>query len=195
MSSFYPIAPHDIAEELKNVSFSWWICGGWALELFTGHEIREHHDMDLAIFRKDQQMLREQLPDWEFKIALNGVLHEWGEGEMDKNLHALWARKKGQDKWVTEFLLNEADEINWIFRKNSKITFPLNEIGIKREKIPFLIPEIPLLFKSAHCGDKDELDFKHCIEKMNEVQKERLRKWISEFKPDCEWITKIDKAN
>src|SRR5437870_5065568 len=125
MSDFYPVVPAEIKKELNAVSFDWWICAGWALELYAGNKIREHHDMDVAILRKDQFKLREQLPGWEFKIAINKVLHPWGEREIENNLHALWARKKGQEKWMTEFLLNESDNKNWIFRKNHNIILPL----------------------------------------------------------------------
>ena len=189
--SFSHLDPSDIKKELREVTFNWWICGGWALELFAQSKIREHHDMDIAVLRKDQFKLREQLPDWEFKIAINKILHDWGEHAIDGSSHALWARKKGQEKWTTEFLLNEASESNWIFRKNDTITHPLNEISFVTNSIPVLKPIIPLLFKSAHCDKKDNLDFLSTVNKIHLADRQLLRDWIKIFQPNCIWLDKL----
>jgi hypothetical protein len=188
MSDFYTISPTEIKKELHALSFNWWICAGWAIELYAGHKIREHHDMDIAILRKDQFKLKEQLPDWEFKIAVNGALHEWGEQEIDSSLHALWAKKKGQEKWITEFLLNESTDGNWLFRKNHEIIYPLNKIGFITNTIPVLKPIIPLLFKSAHCNEKDNADFFAIIKTLDFKNKETLKEWINIFQPECPWL-------
>jgi hypothetical protein len=188
MSDFYPISPTKIKQELIDVNFDWWICGGWALELYSGKKIREHHDMDIAILRKDQFKLKEQLPGWEFKIAVDGILYDWGDHEIDKNLHALWAKKVGEEKWITEFLLNEASDKDWIFRKDPEITYPLNAIGLIIDTIPVLKPMIPLLFKSGHCNEKDDLDFFAVIDLMDADQKQTLKEWIKKFKPECRWL-------
>ncbi|MGM7683701.1 nucleotidyltransferase domain-containing protein [Cytobacillus sp. Hm23] len=31
----------------------WFIAGGWAIDLFIGKQTRPHHDLEIAIFRKD----------------------------------------------------------------------------------------------------------------------------------------------
>ncbi|HEX2304226.1 MAG TPA: hypothetical protein VHH57_11430 [Gaiella sp.] len=36
----------------------WWISGGWAIEAFVG-VTRPHKDIDVTIFRRDTEMLRE----------------------------------------------------------------------------------------------------------------------------------------
>jgi hypothetical protein len=176
MSNFYPISPLEIKKELDSLSFSWWICAGWALELYVGNKIREHHDMDIAILRKDQFKLKEQLPGWEFKIAVNGELYDWGEHEINPSLHALWAKKNGQEKWVTEFLLNESTDTDWVFRKNHDITYPL---------------DIPLLFKSAHCSEKDNTDFFTVVNKLDAKNKLILKNWIKKFQPECLWLNSL----
>ncbi|MFL5753733.1 MAG: nucleotidyltransferase domain-containing protein [Bacteroidia bacterium] len=188
MNQFYSVQPFEIKEELAHLSFNWWVCGGWALELYAGKKIREHHDMDLAVFRKDQFKLKKELPEWEFQIAVDGKLYPWGEGEIDSSLHALWARKKGQDKWMTEFLLNESDDENWIFRKNKSITYPLDKMGMLINTIPVLHPAIPLLFKSAHCNEKDTLDLLAVLGKLDSESKRLLKDWIRVFQPECNWL-------
>jgi hypothetical protein len=191
MGDFYPISPVEIKMELDDLSFDWWVCAGWALELYAGSKIREHHDMDIAILRKDQFKLKEQLPQWEFRIAVNGILHEWGEHEISSSQHALWAKKRGQEKWMTEFLLNESTDSNWLFRKNTKIIYPLHKIGFTVNSIPVLQPIIPLLFKSAHCNKKDNIDFHAVIKTLDLKSKHILRDWIKLFQPECEWLKNL----
>jgi len=193
-NDFYPVTPIEIKKQLKELSFDWWICGGWALELYAGEQIREHHDMDIAILRKDQFKLKEQLPDWEFKIAKDGVLYDWDEHELDSTLHAIWARKIGHEKWMTEFLLNESFEGNWVFRKNHEVSYPLDKIGLDIDTIPVLIPIIPLLFKSAHCNEKDNLDFYAVNQKLDLNSKKKLREWIKIFQPKCRWINDLENS-
>jgi len=32
----------------------WGVCGGWAIDLYLAKVTREHHDIEIAVFRKDQ---------------------------------------------------------------------------------------------------------------------------------------------
>jgi len=59
----------------------WGIAGGWALDLFIGHESRPHADIDIAIMRTDQQQLRSRLSGRVEKVVA-GELAEWSIGEM-----------------------------------------------------------------------------------------------------------------
>jgi hypothetical protein len=39
----------------------WCIAGGWAIDLFLDQITREHHDIEIAIFREDQMKLKNYL--------------------------------------------------------------------------------------------------------------------------------------
>ena len=43
---------------IKTFTRPWFVCGGWALDLFIGKQTREHHDLDIGIFRRDQLALQ-----------------------------------------------------------------------------------------------------------------------------------------
>ena len=51
-----PLSPSEVFNLLENISIPWWIAGGWAIDLFIGHKIREHKDIEILIKRKDQLM-------------------------------------------------------------------------------------------------------------------------------------------
>ncbi|MBP2242833.1 hypothetical protein J2Z40_003414 [Cytobacillus eiseniae] len=38
---------------MENFNWSWFIAGGWAIDLHIGKESRIHKDIEIAIFRKD----------------------------------------------------------------------------------------------------------------------------------------------
>ena len=42
---------HDL---FKDCGFTYYICGGFALELFVGKEMRPHSDLDISIFHEDR---------------------------------------------------------------------------------------------------------------------------------------------
>lgn len=39
---------------------TWFIAGGWAIDLFIGTETREHGDIEFSVFRKDQVYLKKR---------------------------------------------------------------------------------------------------------------------------------------
>ena len=44
--------PAEAQEFLADFPGPWWVAGGWAVEAFSGVH-REHHDLDVAIFKCD----------------------------------------------------------------------------------------------------------------------------------------------
>ena len=190
------VTPLQAKDLLKNFTIQWWICGGWAIELYTQEKTRVHQDIDISILRKDYSKLKGFLPDWEFKLPKDGTFYDWNEGEeIDKSFHALWARKKGSETWTIEFLLDESFENDWIFRKNDEIRLPLNQIGyLTKNRIPYIRPEITLLFKSAQSYtniEKNNIDFETVLKKMTKSEKSLLLKWIKIYNPNCDWLAKF----
>jgi hypothetical protein len=42
--------PNEGALWLSGPVEPWWVAGGWALDLFVGHQSRSHKDLDIGIF-------------------------------------------------------------------------------------------------------------------------------------------------
>jgi hypothetical protein len=70
-----------LAQLLSDLTIPWWIAGGYAIELFSGKEIRDHNDIDIAILRKDQHVFQEYLSDWDLHKTNQPGLKPWPEGE------------------------------------------------------------------------------------------------------------------
>lgn len=48
----------NVAHLLADFGRPWGFCGGWAIDLFLGQEIRPHKDIDVAVLRRDQYVVR-----------------------------------------------------------------------------------------------------------------------------------------
>jgi hypothetical protein len=157
-----PIRPKEIAELLSEFARPWWICGGWALDLFLDRETRRHDDLDVALLRKDQVALFDHLRAWDLHYATPAhALEPWDGRPLDPSIHGIWARRatRANAPWTCEFLLNEERNGEWVFRRNEAVRRPLEEVGDERDGVPFLRPEIALLYKAAEPSAKNETDF------------------------------------
>ena len=45
--------PIEAAQWFAALQVPWWVAGGWALDLFTGTQIRAHKDLDIGVLRRD----------------------------------------------------------------------------------------------------------------------------------------------
>jgi len=157
-----PLQPEEIAQLLAGFARPWWICGGWALDLFLGHETRRHDDLDVALLRQDQVALFHHLRAWDLYYATPAhALEPWDGRPLERPLHGIWGRRSSEPTgpWTCEFLLNEARDGEWIFRRNETVRRPLEEIGNEKDGIPYLRPEIVLLYKSKEPSPRDDTDF------------------------------------
>ena len=73
------------------------LAGGWALDLFIGRESRVHGDIDIAILRSDQQLLRSRLSGRVEKVV-EGQLAEWSPTEVlmppIHEMHVTWPERQ-----------------------------------------------------------------------------------------------------
>ncbi|MGM0867371.1 MAG: nucleotidyltransferase domain-containing protein [Bacillota bacterium] len=108
---------------------TWFVAGGWAIDLFIGKETREHKDIEIAVFRKDQLYLKHFLKDWEFQKVIKGEFHPWKDEFLELPVHEIHgANKLNGDK--IEVLLNETQESDWKFRRDFRIPTHLIQFGI-----------------------------------------------------------------
>ncbi len=181
------------AREILTASdIPWAVAGGWALDLFLGHQTREHADLDLAIWRADQHRIRAALtPDWVLELADNGVLRPWSSDEwLSLPIHEIHARPSSSALPPLEFLLNERDDSSWIYRRDGQVRRELDRAILERDAdaILFLAPEIVLLYKSKAPRPTDEADFRAVQPALTTEQREWLRLAISRSNSNHPWV-------
>ena len=168
------MTPADAAELLRDFPARWWITAGWAIELYLGRRVREHKDMDVLVLRSEQQVLQRHFPHEELRVAHEGKLEPWAAGEpLELPRHNVWARPGLQ------FLLGEDDDGTWWYRRDERIRVPLAELGLRTEDgIPYVRPEIVLLFKSKAPEPHDEADFEAALPALDAEARSLLRGWL-----------------
>ena len=91
-----------------------------------------------------------------------------------------------------ELFLNEGENNGWSFRRHPSITRPRDELALRTvDGIPFLAPEVQLLYKARTRRDKDEHDFAGTLPLMNDDQRRWLREKLEVFLPDHAWLQEL----
>src|SRR5947209_7130682 len=161
-----PLTVPQIAALFADAPFRWWISGGMALELHTGRSWRTHEDADVGIRRVDAVLLSAVLDGWDVHVASQGVLRPWGGAPLDaaRNENNLWCRSAPSEPWALDVTISDGDDDEWVFRRDPAVRRPWNEaVLLAGDGVPFLAPELQLLFKSKDLRAKDDVDAREVI--------------------------------
>jgi len=186
-------SPSDGACWLASLGAPWWIAGGWALDLFAGHQSRPHKDLDVGVLRKDALPALACLAGWEVFEAKSGVLTRLGAGAPPRaDVFSLWCRPAQAKQWALEIMLDEAKNGQWIYRRQPMIQRPL-QMAIRRAEqgIPYLSPEIQLLYKSQRARKEDHFDFAHIAPKLEQSGRDWLRDSLRMIDPTHSWLPQL----
>ena len=178
----------QINEVMKGFNRRWYIAGGWAIDLYLNNQTRNHHDIEIAIARKDQLNLKEYLINWTFNKVFKGELSIWEHEYLELPIHELHGKNNSTNEKL-EVLLNEIESNQWKFRREESITCRLDAFySVSSEGIPYLNPEIVLLYKVKNTREKDHQDFKNTVNYLTNSQKKWLREAILVHHPNHEWL-------
>ena len=73
-------------------------------------------------------------------------------------------------------MLAESRDNDWIFRRNPDVSMPLSRMGFHPLwGLPYLAPEIVLLFKAKHLEPRDRVDFDNAIPALSADARQWLR--------------------
>jgi hypothetical protein len=184
-----PLDPQEIIPLLSSVSVPWWIAGGWAIDLSLGATTRTHTDLDVGLLRRDVMGILQRLPDWEVFEACEGRLTRLLPGRSPAvQVNSLWCRRARAQAWSFELMLDEAVGVEWVFRRQREIRRPLQEI-IRHtpEGMPYLAPEVQLLYKAGTLRRRDERDFENVLPYLNAPDRRWLAHALERVHPGHRW--------
>jgi hypothetical protein len=172
---------------------SWFFVGGWAIDLFLGAVTREHNYVDIGIYRSAQSLLRLWLQDWELSKVSEGNSSPWQPGEwLDPPIHEIHASAEFGPIRKLEVLFQEEAQEQWIFRRNKSVAALKREILLTtNEGIPYLSPEIVLLYKAKQLRKKDECDFESVCGRLSDRQRGWLRNALDICHPNHIWLCRL----
>jgi hypothetical protein len=171
----------------------WWVAGGFAIEAFLGRSVRDHADIDAGLLHRDHAALRSHLAAWEPHLAdPPGTLSPWLPGEqVPPHVHDIWVRRDTSDAWRFQYMLDDADGDDWLFRRDPRIRRPLADLTFERDGIRYLAPEIQLLYKARGQRPKDEIDFAAIFPALSGEQHAWLYNALSLAHPGHPWLAAL----
>lgn len=172
--NWQPLSIAYIKLKLKGVE--WILAGGFALELFYGATYRPHGDIDIIIKRSQQRLLVNHFELGKIYIAYKGKLSPFSLNQLyEKPIQDIWILSYNNQSWCLQIMLVDEVDRQWVYKRNSAIKLPYEEIYFEKEEIKILKPEIQLLYKSKSIRAKDQLDFEMINEKLTIPAKEWLK--------------------
>lgn len=168
--------PRRMADRLRGLDLPWYVAAGWAIDLFLGAPTRPHHDLEIAVPAARFPEVAARFGEFEFHVPREGALHPV-TAELLRDEHQTWAWEPVAGRWRFDVFREPHDGDTWICRRDPRIRLPLRDI-IEHDAtgVPYLAPEIVLLFKAKATRPKDEADFAHALPQMNI----RRRRWLDD---------------
>ncbi|MFC4639849.1 nucleotidyltransferase domain-containing protein [Deinococcus hohokamensis] len=189
-----------VAQALAPLGDTWLLAGGVALDLALGQVGRPHDDLDIAVDRDAQPTLLATLRDggWRLDTPTDQGYAEWS-APLEPPQHQIHARHPGlPDALLADFLLTDLSDGVWRFRRDPAVTLPLEQARRRSaDGLPYLAPEIVLLFKSRSAqaaGDlrgKDAADAERVLPTLPGPARVWLREALERTAPGHPWLSRL----
>lgn len=168
---------------------SYWVAGGWALDLFAGRVRRPHSDVDVLVLARDLDQVAKTFtsPRPMVQHPESGTRRPWDPGEQLTPGPDALVFPDDANPCPIQILLAASDGDEWVFhRGRGTIRKPLTEITLTSpDGTPYLAPEIVLLFKSRGGRPKDNDDFADVVALLDADRRCWLRDRVP---PDHAWL-------
>ncbi|MGW1208092.1 nucleotidyltransferase domain-containing protein [Streptomyces sp. NPDC002499] len=186
--------PEQVAERLDGVSTPWCIAAGWALDLFRDGQSRPHGDLEIAVPAAGFAEIRDRFPEYVFDAVGSGRV--WASAGVEElaATHQTWLRDPASGQFLFDVFREPHDGGTWICRRDESLRLPYDTI-IERTAsgIPYLVPELVLLFKAKAPRPKDETDFDGVLPLLSRTRRETLSEWLKRMHPGHPWPAELDK--
>lgn len=155
---------------------------------------RPHSDLDLSIPRDHLTALRRHLvgklnlwsADQETLRIL--ILSGADRDSIADSCENVWARRSGADPWLYDIILMSVTDDMWVFKKDARVSRPVDEIVWRLDGIPYLRPAVQLLHKAGGRRPKDEADFEATWRLLDLADRRWLCNAIGSAHPGHRWI-------
>jgi uncharacterized protein CbrC (UPF0167 family) len=184
--------PGEVAQHLAGIAAPWCVAAGWALDLFRGKQAREHGDIEIAIPAATFPEVRGRFPGYAFDAVSSGRIWENAAPDVLAATHQTWLRDAVTGNYMLDVFREPHDGQTWVCRHDETIRLPYSEIiHHTPDGIPYLAPELVLLFKAKHARPKDQADFDETIPHMTSAQRTALAEFIARAHPGHRWLANL----
>jgi len=186
-----PWSPDEVAHRLARVAARWYVAAGWALDLWRGRQTRPHEDMEIGVPAAAFDDVRQALAGYAFDVVGSGRRWPLSNAAL-RYTHQTWVREPATGVYRLDVFREPHDGDTWICRRDRTIRRPYPEIiQHTADGIPFLAPEIVLLFKAKGTRPKDERDFTEALPRLDPPCRTWLGDMLVRLHPDHPWLDRI----
>ncbi|MBC3840222.1 hypothetical protein GXW82_08535 [Streptacidiphilus sp. 4-A2] len=184
--------PGEVARRLVGLDAPWCVAAGWALDLFRGRQTRAHGDIEVAVPAAGFPEVRDRFPGYHFDGVGSGRIWESPTPEVLAAVHQTWLRDPATGNYLLDVFREPHDGDTWICRRDETIRLPYRDIIHRTpDGIPYLAPELVLLFKAKHARPKDQADFHGTLPYLTPGQRGTLASLLTQVHPGHPWLTDL----
>jgi hypothetical protein len=186
--------PEEAVARLRALDVPWYVAAGWAIDLFVGYERREHEDLEIAVPEARFGDVARALGDLDWYTAGDGEVASLVEApERLAETHQTWGLDRTAYVWRIDVFREPGDGDMWICRRDDRIRLPYREL-IERtpDGVPYVRPEVALLFKANAARPKDESDLEDVLPLLTDVRRSLLHEWLGLVHPSHPWLARLD---
>lgn len=109
--------------------------------------------------------------------------------------HQTWLRDPVSGQFLFDVFREPHDGGTWICRRDESLRLPYDAI-IERTAggIPYLVPELVLLFKAKAARPKDQADFDGALPQLSRTRCDVLTGWLTRVHPGHPWLEKLARG-
>jgi hypothetical protein len=185
--------PRVLAARLRDLPVPWYVAAGWAIDLFRGEQTRRHEDLEVALPAGSFGLVPPLFPEIDFFVPAGaGRLTAMTPEALAGESHQTWAYERAAGRWRFDVFREPHDGGTWICRRDERIRLPYADI-IRRtaDGIPYLTPEIVLLFKAKARRGKDRADFTGTLPLLTAAQRAWLDDALALVHPGHPWAAMV----
>lgn len=186
-------SPDELHARLRHWRSEWYVVGGWALDLWHGHQTRAHEDLEFAVLPAGMDGCCKILSGLDFFEVREGELSYLAPNVgPSADVWQLWGADTAAGFWRVDMMVERGTPDVWVYKRDRSIRMP-RAAAVRRSKqgIPYLAPANVLLFKAKYRREKDEHDFEAALPKLNSQETLDLRLWLEALHPEHEWIARL----
>jgi hypothetical protein len=184
-------SPAEAARRLERIDAPWGVTAGWALELFAGESWRGHEDLEIAVPAAAFDEVRAALPELEWWLPM-GEERLRPLRDAPTGSHQTWGLDAATPAWRIDVFREPSDGATWICRRDPAIRLPHAELLERTaDGVPYVRPEVVLLFKAKHVREKDEEDFEAVVPRLDRGRRRWLRGALQRVHPGHVWLERL----
>jgi hypothetical protein len=188
-----PWTPSEAARRLEGVDAPWGVTAGWALELFVGERWRGHEDLEVAVPADRFGGVHAALGELEFWVPVGDERLRPLADVTQPASQQTWGLERHASVWRIDVFREPSDGEIWICRRDQTIRLPYARLLERtRDGIPFVRPEVVLLFKAKHTREKDQEDFDVVLPRLDRERRRWLRVALERVQPGHPCLGRLD---